>query len=187
MYKLKIITTTTRPGRKGPLLAAWIAEIARQYPDYETEVIDLGELKLPLMDEPEYPRLRKYQHEHTKKWSGTIDGADAFILITAEYNYSMTAPIKNAIDYLFHEWADKPAAFVSYGGASGGTRAVQMLKQVLTTLKVVPVTEAVVLPFFTKMINDEGTFESNEGIDQSAHVMMKELLRWTHLLRAKKA
>lgn len=187
MYKLKIITTTTRPGRKGPILAAWIADIAKQYPDYQTEVIDLGELKLPLMDEPEHPRFRKYQHEHTKKWSATIDGADAFIFITAEYNYSMTAPVKNAIDYLFHEWADKPAAFVSYGGASGGTRAVQMLKQVLTTLKVVPVTEAVVLPFFAKMINDEGGFESNDGIDQSAHVMMKELLRWALLLRAKKA
>lgn len=186
MYQLKIITTTTRPGRKGPALAAWIADIARQYPDYQTEVIDLGELKLPLMDEPEHPRFRKYHHEHTKKWSATIDGTDAFIFVTAEYNYSMTAPVKNAIDYLFHEWADKPAAFVSYGGASGGTRAVQMLKQVLTTLKVVPVTEAVVLPFFTKMFNDEGSFVSNDGIDQSAHVMMKELLRWTHMLRAKR-
>ena len=185
MYNLKIITTTTRPGRKGPILAAWVAEIAKQYPDYNVEVIDLGVVNLPMMNEPHHPVLKKYEHEHTKKWSATIDSADAFIFITAEYNYSMTAPIKNALDTVFHEWANKPAAFVSYGGASGGTRAVQMLKQTLTTLKVVPITEAVALPFFTKQIGDDEVFVSNEGIDKSAEAMMKELLRWTVLLRKK--
>jgi NAD(P)H-dependent FMN reductase len=183
MYNLKIITTTTRPGRKGPILAAWMADVAKKFPDFNIEVIDLGVLNLPMMDEAAHPRFQKYEHAHSKKWSATIDGADAFIFITAEYNYSMTAPIKNAIDYLFNEWANKPAAFVSYGGASGGTRAVQMLKQTLTTLKVVPVTEAVVLPFFAAMINDDGAFVSNEGIDKSADVMLAELLRWTAMLK----
>lgn len=187
MYNLKVITTTTRPGRKGPVLAAWISEIAKKSPGFNVEVIDLGELNLPMMDEAAHPRFQKYEHAHTKKWSATINAADAFIFITAEYNYSMTAPIKNAIDYLFNEWANKPAAFVSYGGASGGTRAVQMLKQVLTTVKVVPVTEAVALPFFTAMINDEDAFVSNEGIDKSAEVMLAELLRWTTILKPARA
>ncbi|MCW3124618.1 MAG: NADPH-dependent reductase [Bacteroidetes bacterium] len=183
MYNLKIITTTTRPGRKGPILAAWIIEIAKKYPEFNVEFIDLGEINLPMMDEAMHPRFQKYEHEHTKKWAATIDGADAFLFVTAEYNYSMTAPIINALDYLFHEWANKPAAFVSYGGASGGTRAVQMLKLTLTTLKVVPVTEAVVLPFFGAMINEQNAFVSNEGIDKSADVMLKELLRWTEILK----
>jgi len=183
MYNLKIITTTTRPGRKGPVIAQWILDLVKKHPEFQAEVLDLGVLNLPMMDEPMHPRLRNYQHEHTKHWSAMIDGADAFIFITAEYNFSMTAPIKNALDYLFTEWGNKPAAFVSYGGASGGTRAVQMLKQTLTTLKVIPVTEAVSLPFYTTLIDEQGKFVSNEGIDKSAEVMILELLRWTAILK----
>ncbi|GAB4044570.1 NADPH-dependent FMN reductase [Spirosoma jeollabukense] len=131
MFTLKIISATTRPGRKGPLVAAWITAVAKKYPDFEVELLDLGEINLPMMDEPLHPRLRKYQHEHTRKWSATIDEADAFVIVTAEYNFGMPAPLKNALDYLFQEWAYKPVGIVSYGGVSGGTRGVQMLKQVL--------------------------------------------------------
>src|SRR3954467_897411 len=115
MLKLKIISATTRPGRKGPLVAAWITAIAKKYPDFEVELLDLGEINLPMMDEPLHPRLRKYQHEHTRKWSATIDDADAFVIVTAEYNFGMPAPLKNALDYLFQEWAYKPVGIVSYG------------------------------------------------------------------------
>lgn len=183
MYNLKIITTTTRPGRKGPIIAAWIQDIAKKYTEFNIELIDLGELRLPMMDEAVHPRFQKYEHEHTKKWSAAINESDAFIFVTAEYNFSMTAPIKNAIDYLFHEWANRPAAFVSYGGASGGTRAVQMLKQTLTSVKVVPIMEAVSIPFFEKMITEQNTFSPNENLVKSADVMLKELLRWTQILK----
>jgi NAD(P)H-dependent FMN reductase len=187
MYNLKIITTTTRPGRKGPVIGQWILDLAKNHPAFNVELIDLGEVNLPMMDEPHHPRLRKYQYDHTKKWSATIDSADAFIFITAEYNYSMTAPIKNAIDYLSHEWGYKPAGFVSYGGVSAGTRAVQQLKQALSTLKVVPLPEQVALPYFSTFITADNIFVSDEGIDKSADLMLGELLRWTEILKPARA
>ena len=85
-----------------------------------------------MLDEPKHPRLRQYQHAHTKAWSARVDAADAFVFVTPEYNYGMPPALLNAIDYVLHEWAYKPAGFVSYGGISGGTRSVQMSKQVLT-------------------------------------------------------
>lgn len=116
---LKIIIASTRPGRKGPAIASWITKKAKKIKDFETEVLDLAEINLPLMDELAHPRLRTYQHQHTKDWSAKIESADAFIMITPEYNYGLTAPLKNAIDYLSMEWNYKPVAFVSYGGLAG--------------------------------------------------------------------
>ena len=130
-----------------------------------------------------HPRLQKYENQHTKKWSRLIDEADAFIFVTAEYNHGYTAPLKNAIDYLYNEWKNKPAAFISYGGISAGTRAVQALKQVLNTLKMVPVTEAVNIPFFFKYINDENVFVAEESMIKGANVMLSELLNWTITLK----
>ena len=179
MYKLKIIISSTRPGRKGPAIADWIFNIAKQYKDFDVEIVDLAEVNLPFLDEPLHPRLQKYENQHTKKWSRLIDEADAFIFVTAEYNHGYTAPLKNAIDYLYNEWQNKPAAFISYGGISAGTRAVQALKQVLNTLKMVPVTEAVNIPFFFKYINDENVFVAEESMIKGANVMLSELLNWT--------
>src|SRR5689334_16601058 len=113
MYKLKVITSTVRPGRKGPAIAKWITEAANNH-GFEAEMIDLGELNLPLMNEPVHPALKQYEHEHTKQWSAKIEQADAFIFVTAEYDYSYPAPLKNAIEYLVHEWAYKPSGIVSY-------------------------------------------------------------------------
>ena len=119
MTKLKIITSTTRPGRKGASIAAWVSEVLKSHPEFEVEVLDLGLINLPLMDEAAHPRLKTYEHAHTKKWSAKIEEADAFIVVLAEYNFGFPAPIKNAIDYLHQEWAYKPMGFVSYGGLSG--------------------------------------------------------------------
>ncbi len=134
------------------------------------------------MDEPHHPRLQKYQHEHTKNWSKTITAGDAFIFVTPEYNYGYPASLKNALDFLFVEWNYKPVAFVSYGGISGGTRSVQMLKQVVTAMKMMPMVEAVNLPFFTKYIDDQGKFVADEVINKSAADMLNELKKWTESL-----
>ena len=85
------------------------------------------------MDEPKHPRLREYEHQHTKDWSARVEAADAFVFVHPEYNYGITAPLKNALDYLSQEWNYKPLGLVSYGGVSAGTRAAQMIKQVATT------------------------------------------------------
>lgn len=182
MLQLKLITASTREGRKGPAISAWLLELLKQYKVFETEHLDLKVINLPFMDEPHHPKLAKYTHEHTKQWSKTIAAADAFIFITPEYNYGFPATLKNAIDYLFQEWQYKPVGLVSYGGISAGTRCVQLLKPVLTALKMVVITESVNIPFFTKYINEEEKFVSDESLNRSAHAMISELIKWHEVL-----
>ena len=178
MYNLKIISASTRPGRKGILVAAWVHELALKSTDFTVELLDLAEINLPFLDEPEHPRLKKYTHEHTKRWSRIIEGADCLIFVTPEYNFGYPASLKNALDFLFQEWNYKPVGFVSYGGLSGGTRSVQQLKQVVTAQKMMPVAESVNIPFFTKYINDD-KFTGDEALVKSVDIMLAELLKWT--------
>lgn len=183
MYNLKIIIASTRPGRKGPAMAKWIVEIAEKHPEFKVELLDLAEINLPFLDEPNHPRIQQYQHEHTKSWSQIIASADAFIFVTPEYNYGYPATLKNALDFLYVEWNYKPVGFVSYGGIAAGTRAVQMLKQVVTTLKMVPLVESVNIPFFFKHIDPQVNFTADETLNKSAQEMLAELLKWTESLQ----
>lgn len=187
MDKLKIISATVRPGRKGPIIASWITEIAKSSGNFEVELIDLGELGLPLMDEPNHPAMKKYVHEHTKKWSAKIEEADAFIFVTGEYDFGYPSPLRNALEYLYTEWNYKAAGIVSYGGVSAGTRAANALKGDLSTFKVVPLYEAVNIPFFTEHINENEVFEPAEITTKAAGAMLKELTRWTKGLKTIKA
>ncbi|MEU4366814.1 NADPH-dependent FMN reductase [Micromonospora chersina] len=183
MTTLQIIIASTRPGRLGLPVAEWIHAAAVKHGGFdEVELVDLAEWNLPFMDEPNHPRLRRYVHQHTRDWSATIDRADAFLIVMPEYNYGYTAPLKNAIDYLAHEWAYKPVGLVSYGGVSAGTRAAQMIKQVLTTLKMTPIPEAVHIPFVAQFIDDDGALRPNETMDTSATAMLDELVHWTAAL-----
>ena len=179
---LRVIIGSTRPGRVGPSVAEWIIERAREHGGFDVEVTDLAELNLPMYDEPNHPRLQKYAHQHTKDWSALVGTSDAFIFVTPEYNYSFNAATKNAIDYLFHEWGHKAAGIVSYGGIAAGTRATQMLKQVLTALKIMPVPEAVNIPFVAQHLDEDKRFKSAELIDASATAMLDEVLRWAESL-----
>ncbi len=131
---LRIIIGSTRPGRVGPSVAAWITERAIDHGGFDVQVTDLAELNLPILDEPNHPRLRQYTRQHTKDGSAVVDASDAFICVTPEYNYAINSALKNALDYLYPEWHNKVAGIVSYGGIAAGTRATQMLKQVLTAL-----------------------------------------------------
>jgi NAD(P)H-dependent FMN reductase len=180
---LKIVTVTTRDNRKGPVVASWFESLAVQHGTFQVETIDLAQVNLPLMNEPEHPRLRHYHHEHTRAWSATVDAADAFVFVTPEYNHTTPPSLVNAIDYLVHEWAYKPAGFVSYGGVSGGLRGVQTTKLLIVGLKMMPMVESVVLPFFTQAIDDEGLFTPPEAHTKAAHAMLDELLKWTLALK----
>ncbi|MEO5790077.1 NAD(P)H-dependent oxidoreductase [Gelidibacter sp.] len=182
-YQLKIIIGSTRPTRKGPIVADWFLKIAQQHPNFDVELLDLKEINLPFMDEPEHPRLQKYTKAHTKKWSKTIDSADAFVMVTPEYNFSYPATLKNALDYLSVEWSEKPMGFVSYGGVSGGTRAVQELKGPVTALGMMPIPQAVNIPFFTQFINEDDVFEANEPLEKSANLMLNKLQNWSKALK----
>lgn len=183
MSKLEIIIASTRPGRIGPSVARWVEEYAVRHGGFdEVEVVDLAEVGLPFMDEPNHPRLGQYTHDHTRRWSAKVSEADAFVFVMPEYNFGFNAELKNAIDFLHSEWAYKPVGLVSYGGVSAGTRAAQMIKQVVTTLKMTPLSEAVSIPFATQLIKD-GTLEGNDAMDAGAKAMFDELVRVTEALR----
>jgi NAD(P)H-dependent FMN reductase len=179
---LQVIIASTRPGRVGGTIGEWFAERARAHGDFEVEVVDLAQVGLPLLDEPEHPRARTYQHDHTRDWSATIERGDAYVLVTPEYNYSFTAPLKNALDYLHWEWQHKAVGFVSYGGVAAGTRAVQALKQVVTTLRMVPVVDAVAIPFVTQFLDEDGRLHPNDVMSTAADQMLTELSAMTAVL-----
>jgi NAD(P)H-dependent FMN reductase len=183
MPKLMIVIASTRPGRVGLPVARWFTERANEHGAFDVQVVDLAELELPFLDEPHHPRMRRYTKDHTHEWSEMVDGADAFVFVTSEYNHGYPASLKNAIDYLNHEWKDKPVGFVSYGGVSAGTRAVQQLKQVVTAIKLHPVTEAVNIPFVTQFVDTDGVVQANEVMEQAAGAMLDELLLVERALR----
>jgi NAD(P)H-dependent FMN reductase len=176
---LQIIIGSTRPGRVGLPVANWFYDRAVKHGGFEVELIDLALVNLPMFDEPKHPRFGEYVHQHTKDWSATISRGDAYVFVVPEYNYGFNAAIKNAIDYLNHEWLYKPLGFVSYGGVAAGTRAVQMLKQVVTALKMVPMTDAVHIPFVAQFLDENKVLQPNEVMESAATLLLDELARWT--------
>ncbi|MFY0255081.1 NADPH-dependent FMN reductase [Chitinophaga sp. 30R24] len=185
MYKLKIISATVRPGRKGPMVAQWILEQVNKQGIFEAEVLDLGEINLPLMNEPVHPIMKQYEHDHTKAWSAKIEEADAFIFVTSEYDYSYPASLKNALEYLVHEWGYKPAGLVSYSiGPFAGVRALHTLKTDLLSLKTIALGEIVPIPSLNQFISEEGVFTPNELVHTSTTLMLNQLIRWTKGLKA---
>jgi NAD(P)H-dependent FMN reductase len=157
-------------------VAEWFQAHAAQHGGFELELVDLYELELPLLDEPAHPRLRQYTKDHTHAWSATVDPADAIVIVTAEYNYGYPAALKNALDFLHHEWRYKPVGFVSYGGVAAGTRAVQQLKQVVQALSMYAITPSVNIPFVQQFLTEERTIEANDVMTQAATDLLDELL-----------
>lgn len=179
--KLAIIAASTRPGRVGIHVARWMQAVAEGHGAFDSRLVDLAEVGLPLYDEPRHPSLRDYAHEHTRRWSAIVDAADAYVFVTPEYNHSPTPALINALDFVLHEWGYKPGAFVSYGGVSGGLRAVQQVKLLLNILRVVPLTEGVVIPFVANHVKD-GAFTPNEIQEKAAPAMLDALARWSDAL-----
>ncbi|QGG94468.1 NADPH-dependent FMN reductase [Actinomarinicola tropica] len=178
---LQVIVGSTRPGRVGRPIADWFHGVASSHGAFDVELVDLAEVDLPLFDEPRHPRLGDYEHEHTRRWSDTISRGDAYVFDVPEYNHGYNAAVKNAIDFLFHEWQRKPIGFVSYGGVAGGTRAVQQLKTVAAALKMVPLPEAVYIPMVGQVVRD-GEVRATDVMGDAAGVMLDELARWSGAL-----
>ncbi|MCX5204096.1 NAD(P)H-dependent oxidoreductase [Streptomyces sp. NBC_00237] len=132
MSRLYVLSASTRPTSSGRPLTQWVAELASARPEFEVTTVDLGEVALPFLDEPEYPSTGRYAHPHTRAWSETMSAADAYVFVMPMYNGGFTAPLKNAIDSLYAEWQDKPVGLISYSaGPSGGAPAIEMLRPVL--------------------------------------------------------
>src|SRR6266581_394118 len=126
MLRIAIIIGSTRPGRKAETVAKWVYEIAEHRSDVEFELVDIKDFNLPLLDEPLSPIMGQYSRPHTKVWADKITSFDGYVFVTPEYNHGISGALKNAIDFLYAEWTNKAAGFVSYGGASGA-RAVEQL------------------------------------------------------------
>ena len=184
MLKLNVIPVSPRPRRIGPAIAKWFVDYASNEFDhvYDVTNIDLLDFNLPVFNEPKHPRYGEYENEETKVWSKSVDAADAYVFVTPEYNYGPPPSFVNALTYLASEWHYKPAAFVSYGGVSGGLRGVQMEKLLLTTFRVVPIFEAVPIPMVSEHIND-GVFLPKEIHIESAKILLPELARWANALK----
>jgi NAD(P)H-dependent FMN reductase len=180
--RLHVIVGSTRPGRVGLPVARWFHEAASRHGGFEPELVDLAEIALPIYDEPHHPRLKRYEHEHTKAWSALVARADAFAFVTPEYNYGPPPPLLNALTYLLAEWAYAPAGVVSYGGVSGGLRSAQMLKATLAGLRMATFPEGVPIPMVSQLVKD-GAFQGNELIEASVRTMLDELVRWTDALK----
>ena len=152
MIKVAIILGSTRPGRNGEAVARWVHEHASKREDAEYELVDIADFDLPLLDEAIPPSQGKYQKDHTKRWADKIDGFDAFVFVTPEYNHSTSGALKNAIDFLYAEWNNKAAGFVAYGSA-GGTRAVEHLRGIMAELQIADVRSQVALSLFEDFEN----------------------------------
>ena len=181
--KLHIVVGSTRPGRMGPAVAHWLFGAAKGREDFSPELVDLEDFGLPIFDEPEHPRLRMYHHDHTRRWSACVEQAHAFVFVMPEYNYGPPPSLLNALNYLSQEWNYKPVSFVSYGGISGGTRGVQVMKQIVTTVRMVPTFEAIPIPNFRTQVDASGTFVPSSGQTNAVKPMLDELHKLATVLR----
>ncbi|CAC22749.1 MULTISPECIES: bifunctional NAD(P)H-dependent oxidoreductase/GNAT family N-acetyltransferase [Streptomyces] len=181
--RVLVLICSTRPGALGPAVGKWLTETLAPSTltlDAALVPLALGDLRLPFLDEEEHPSTGVYRHEHTRRWSAIVDEADGFVVVTPEYNYGMPATLKNALDYLGPEWAWKPVGFVSYGNTSAGTRAVQHAKQVMTTLRLVPLGSTVAIRITDAMREDR--FQPRASLSDAAEGLLAELVRVAHAL-----
>jgi NAD(P)H-dependent FMN reductase len=179
--KIAIVLGSTRPGRNGEAVSHWMYEIAKKRSDGYFELVDIRDFNLPLLDEPIPPSMGQYTKDHTKIWSAKIDSFDAYVFVTAEYNHGIPGALKNAIDFLFKEWNNKVAGFVSYGG-TGGVRAVEQLRLVMTELMVATVRTQVQLSLHTDFENFT-KFKPAPFQEKVANTMLDEVIAWGGALK----
>jgi NAD(P)H-dependent FMN reductase len=185
MVKIAIIIGSTRPGRNGEAVARWVFHIAGKRDDATYELVDIARYNLPHLDEPAPPSLGQYSKPHTHAWANKIASFDAFIFVTPEYNHSTSGALKNAIDFLYKEWNNKVAGFVSYGSV-GGTRAVEHLRLVMSELQVATVRAQVALSMFTDFENFS-VFRPLPHHEASVNVMLDQVVSWGEALKGVRA
>jgi NAD(P)H-dependent FMN reductase len=180
--KLAIILGSTRPGRKGKAVADWVLAKAKERPSADYELIDLIDYPLPHLDEPIPPSRGAYAGEHTKAWAAKISEFDGYVFVTPEYNHSTSGVLKNAIDYIYAEWNNKAAAFVSYG-ALGGARAIEHLRAISSELQIAHVRQQLSFSVFTDFENFS-VFNPPARHDAAATTLFTQLESWAGALKA---
>jgi NAD(P)H-dependent FMN reductase len=178
-----IILGSTRPGRRGEPVAKWVYDLAAKREDAEFELVDIAEYALPHLDEPLPPSVARYENDHTKRWSEKIASFDAYVFVTPEYNHSTSGALKNAIDYLYREWNNKAAGFVSYGGGSAGTRAVEHLRLIMGELQIADVRAQVAVSLIHDFEN-YSIFVPRPEQEQAVATMLDQVVSWGKALQA---
>src|SRR6187455_3735437 len=181
MLKIAIIIGSTRPGRNGEAVAKWVYEIAQKRSDADFELVDIKDFNLPLLDEPVPPSMGQYSKPHTKTWAAKIGSFDGYVFVTPEYNHGISGALKNAIDFLFAEWNNKAAGFVSYGGA-GGARAVEQLRLVLAEVQIATVRNQVMLSLRDDFEN-YSVFKPREFHEKAVGQVFDQVIAWGSALR----
>lgn len=179
--RIAIILGSTRPGRVGEGVAKWAYGVANRRSDAEYELVDIKDFNLPLLDEPVPPSRGQYSKEHTKKWAAKIASFDGFVFVAPEYNHGISGALKNAIDFLYREWNNKAAGFVSYGSA-GGTRAVESLRLVMGELMVADVRQQVILSLANDFENFS-KFKPAPGHEKSLNTLLDQLVAWATAMK----
>jgi NAD(P)H-dependent FMN reductase len=179
--RIAIILGSTRPGRKGKDVADWVAARAGARTTAHYDLVDLVDNPLPHIDEPMPPTLGQYAGEHTKAWAEKIGSYDGFVFVTPEYNHSTSGVLKNAIDYLYAEWNNKAAAFVSYGSL-GGARAIEHLRGICSELQIAHVRQQLSFSMFTDFENFS-VFAPGPQHDEAAVTLFDQLESWTRAMK----
>lgn len=189
MIRIAIILGSTRPGRNGEAVAKWAYELAcqrqQEKQDAEFELVDLLDFDLPLLDEPVPPSQGKYSKDHTKAWAAKIDSFDGFVFVAAEYNHGIPGALKNALDFIYKEWNNKAAGFISYGSA-GGSRAVEQLRLVMAELQIADVRAQVMLSLFTDFENFS-RFKPDPRHEKELTALLDQLIPWAKALKGLRA
>ena len=182
MLNVGIILGSTRPNRNGEAVAKWVLEKTNGRKDAHYELVDLKDYDLPLLDEPAPPSMGQYTKPHTKRWAEKIASLDAFVFVTPEYNHATSGALKNAIDFLYREWNNKAAGFVSYGSA-GGARAVENLRLIMAELQIADVRAQVMFSLFTDFKNFS-EFAPAGHHEPLLDAMLKQVVAWGEALKA---
>ena len=180
--KIAIILGSTRPGRNGAAVADWVLERAKQRTGADYELVDLADFPLPPLDEATPPAYGQYAGEHTKQWAAKIGSFDGFVFVTPEYNHSTSGVLKNAIDYLYNEWNNKAAAFVSYGSL-GGARAIEHLRAISSELQIAHVRQQLSFSLFSDFKNFS-EFAPGPQFEDWATTLFDQLESWTTALKS---
>ena len=181
MTNIGIIIGSTRPGRRSEAVARWVHKLAGERGDATYDLVDIADFDLPHLDEKVPAAMgQNYDREHTARWAAAIASYDGYVFVTPEYNHGPSGALKNAIDFLYHEWRDKAAGFVGYG-LVGATRAVEHLRLVVAELHIADVRDQVALSLFTDFDGD-GNLVPGEHHVPILHKMLDEVVAWSEAL-----
>ncbi|MGA3022880.1 MAG: NAD(P)H-dependent oxidoreductase [Thermoplasmata archaeon] len=179
--RVGIILGSTRPGRNGEAVARWVYEIAKKRTGAQFELVDLKEYALPLLNDPIPPSAGQPHPPHAKAWAEKVASLDAYVFVTPEYNHSTSGALKNAIDYLYSEWNNKAAGFVSYGSA-GGVRAVEHLRLIMAELQVATVRAQAWFSLSSDFENFS-VFKPAPYKEPSVRTMLDQVVAWGRALK----